>query len=116
MNLILLIIYKVSCENSDICNSSDLCNGKYIGQSKRYPHDRLSEHCSHIKNCTDDKSVSTHFIEKHNNIPISERKIKSNILAKANDYVDMMILEAEFIQEEQPNMNNYVGKWKLLGS
>ena len=98
------------------CDCESVCGGSYIGQSKRYPHDRLSEHCSNIKYQRDDKSVSTHFIECHNNLPSADRNICSSILARGRDYVDMMILEAQFIQEEQPSMNNYVGKWKLLGT
>ena len=105
-----LVIYKVNCDDNRECS------GSYIGQSKRYPHDRLSEHCANIKYERDDKSVSTHFIEQHCSTSVPDRNISSTILAKARDYVDMMILEAQFIQEEQPSMNNYVGKWKLLGS
>ena len=108
-----LVIYRVKCESGE---SDSSCDGSYIGQSKRYPHDRLSEHCSNIKHVRDDKSVSTHFIENHNDFPNVDRKISSSILGKGKDYVDMMILEAQFIQEEQPSMNNYAGKWKLLGT
>ena len=71
---------------------------------------------SNIKNKNDDRSVSTHFIENHNEASTNNRNISSSILAKGRDYVDMMILEAQFIQEEQPTMNNYVGKWKLFGT
>ena len=105
-----MIVYNVNCD----CIEN--CDGSYVGQSKRYPHDRLSEHCRNVKYASDDKSVSTHFIETHNNVATSDRKFKSSILAKGKDYVDMMILEAEFIHERKPTMNNYAGKWKLLGS
>ena len=105
-----LAVYRVRCDGNTPCD------GSYVGQTKRYPHDRLYEHCSNIKNHRDDKSVSTHFIEQHSDLPLLERKITSSVVAKGRDYVEMMILEAQVIQEEQPSMNNYVGKWKLLGT
>ena len=79
------------------CECYAHCDGSYVGQTKRFPHDRLYEHCSNIKNNRDDKSVSTHFIEKHNNLPKHERNITSSIVAKGRDYVEMMILEAQYI-------------------
>ena len=60
--------------------------------------------------------MSTHFIESHNGAPIIDRKFSSSILAKGKDYIDMMILEAELIHENKPSMNNYAGKFKLLGT
>ena len=75
---------------------------------------RIREHLSSVLNDDDDLTISTHFKEKHPDVPVNERKFKSSIVMKCNDFRSLMFMEAELISKHNPKINVYSGKWKLI--
>ena len=100
-----MFVYELKCS---------ICGDTYIGQSSRFPHNRIYEHCRSVNNLEDDKAISTHFLENHSNDDISLFDFTFRILKSCNDYLDMLISESELIKKYEPKINIYVGKWKLL--
>ena len=101
-----MFVYELKCK---------ICGDTYIGQSSRYPHNRIYEHCYAIKNLNDDKAIATHFIEEHDDIKNNDLfDFEFRILKYCKDYLDMLLIEAELIKKYNPNINKYAGKWKLL--
>ena len=100
-----LFVYALTCI---------VCGEQYIGQSCRFPHTRIYEHCQSLKNQEDDKSIATHFLEDHQDLDNKMHDFDFKILKYCKDYLEMIIIEAELIKKYDPAINKYMGKWNLL--
>ena len=64
-----------------------ICSDTYIGQSCRFPHNRLYEHNKSIKNHEDDMAIATHFSEVHGGVDASLHDFSFRILKYCRDYL-----------------------------
>ncbi len=53
-------------------------------------------------------------MEEHNDIDPTKYDFDFQILQYCKDYLEMLLVEAEFIKILQPEINVYAGKWHLL--
>ena len=88
----------------------------YLGETYREFHERIKEHLKSVQGDAEDLTISTHFQEKHPEVLPKDRKFRSAIVKKCSDYCELMITEAELINNVQPKINVYSGQWKLLNS
>ena len=100
-----MVVYQLICS---------ICAEKYLGETTRCFHQRISEHLASLLKDADDLTISTHFQEHHPEICIEDRMFKSSIIKKCNDYCSLMITEAILISNLEPQLNVYSGKWTLI--
>ena len=100
-----MVVYELVCL---------LCLATYLGQTFRAFFARIREHLYSVLSDDDDLTISTHFKEKHPDIPLNEQKFKSSMVIKYKDFRSLMFMESELISKHNPQMNVYSGKWKLI--
>ena len=100
------VVYSMCCS---------LCAAEYVGETERAVRDRFQEHfrqaCAH----TPGTPWGGHYSSQHPNATGSTPFNKATILAREPSRVNRRILEATFIRERCPAVNNDCG-WKLIES
>ena len=95
------VIYKAGCWD---------CNDVYIGKTKRWLHDRKTEHFKALTKSDHLSAIADHIITTGHNIKWDH----FDILASGKTDLHCKIKETLFIQELQPSLNANVGSERLL--
>ena len=98
------VIYQIKC---------NLCDNIYIGETKRFLHDRIKEHLRSIKNEDNKSAFAEHFIKNHPKDIFKKEYISVKLLDTAKDDADRFIKESISIANLSPEINREKG-WKLL--
>ena len=95
------VIYRASCWD---------CNGFYIGKTKRWLHDRKTEHFKALAKNDNTSAIADYVKATGHNIKWDH----SDILAKCKTDYHCQIKETLFIRELEPAFNVNVGSEKLM--
>ena len=102
------VIYTMQCS---------ICEAEYVGETERCLRERFAEHHRQACAATTGTPWGSHYAAIHNT-PQRDRSFRpfkrARILAMEQSHVNRRILEALFIRERQPMVNNDCG-WKLMG-
>ena len=86
---------------------------EYIGETSRSVRDRFTEHFRQARRKMSGTPWGTHYEAHHDASMPSSPFTKTCILASENSHVNPRMLEAVFIRERKPAVNNDCG-WTLL--
>ena len=91
-------IYRITCE---------ICGERYIGESSRSIHDRLSEHLrfatSPLTPSYKDEAMAIHYQDKHSEV---KPELKFELLRTETNTVLRKIYEAYYIYNQTPEIND----------
>ena len=89
------------------CITCKLCNQRYLGETGRTIHERLSEHLRYANNPTSnsysDEALAQHYANFH---PSALSDLSFSILCKETNVIKRKILESYFINHLKPEINN----------
>ena len=89
------------------CISCNLCNQRYVGETGRTIHERLSEHLRYTNNPTSnsysDEALAQHYANFH---PSALSDLSFSVLCKETNVIKRKILESYFINHFKPEINN----------
>ena len=89
------------------CITCKLCNQRYVGETGRTIHERLSEHLRYANNPTSnsysDEALAQHYTNFH---PSTVSDLSFSVLCKETNVIKRKILESYFINHFKPEINN----------
>ena len=104
------VVYSVFCA---------LCEAEYVGETERTVRERLTEYLRQTGTAAPGTPWGGHYRLYHAASSTSSKSFRpfrrASILARESSHVNRRILEAMFIRERQPSVNNDCG-WILLDS
>ena len=94
------------------------CEAEYIGETERSIRERFAEHYRQARALTPGMPWGAHYALHHRAYQTASAKsfkpfVRASILATENSQVNRRFLEAMFIPDRNPAVNNDCG-WKLL--
>ena len=96
------VVYQLNCTR---------CEDKYIGETKRYLHDRIKEHLKSIELGDCKSALSEHYLKKHPRETSNYFTVR--VLKRTTDAADRLISEGILIDKLNPTIDLDKG-WRNL--